>query len=126
MRQVVTEASAPALSSDGSLLAYRRWRVDDRGIVIARADGGAPLRVTDRLEDTLPSFAPDATKVAFSSYRESDRRPRLYYAWTDEQNQRAWEWGAGGIFGEGPAWMNDGLIAYHTPRPSDLPACPTR
>jgi uncharacterized protein YraI len=120
LRLVVENASAPALSVDGRLLAYRHWRTDDRGIVVANSDGSNALRVTDKLEDTLPSFSPDATKVAFSSYRESDRRPRLYYAWTDEQNQRAWEWGAGGIFGEGPAWMSDGLIAYHTPRPSDM------
>ena len=80
LRQVVTEASAPALSRDGSLLAYRRWRVDDRGIVVARADGSAPWRVTANLEDTLPSSSPDRTKVAFSSYRESDRKNRLYYA----------------------------------------------
>jgi uncharacterized protein YgiM (DUF1202 family) len=120
LRLVVENASAPALSGDGRLLAYRHWRTDDRGIVVANSDGSNALRVTDKLEDTLPSFSPDGTKVAFSSYRESDRRPRLYYAWTDEQNQRAWEWGPGGMFGEGPAWMSDGLIAYHTPRPSDM------
>jgi Tol biopolymer transport system component/uncharacterized protein YraI len=112
LRQVVTEASAPALSGDGSLLAYRRWRVDDRGIVVARADGSAPLRVTANLEDTLPSFSPDRTKVAFSSYRESDRKSRLYYAWTDEQNRRAWEWGPGGIYGEDPDWLVDGRIFF--------------
>jgi TolB protein len=110
LRQVVTEASAPALSQDGSLLAYRRWQVDDRGIVVARADGSAPLRVTDKLEDTLPSFSPDGAKVAFSSTRESDRRSRLYYAWSDEQNRRAWEWGPGGLFGEHPDWLLDGRI----------------
>lgn len=112
LRQVVTEASAPALSRDGSLLAYRRWRVDDRGIVVARADGSAPWRVTANLEDTLPSFSPDHTKVAFSSYRESDRKSRLYYAWTDEQNRRAWEWGPGGIYGEDPNWLVDGRIFF--------------
>jgi Tol biopolymer transport system component/uncharacterized protein YraI len=112
LRQIVTEASAPALSLDGALLAYRRWRVDDRGIVVARADGSAPLRVTDNLEDTLPSFSPDRTKVAFSSYRESDRKSRLYYAWTDEQNRRAWEWGPGGIYGEDPDWLLDGRIFF--------------
>ena len=112
LRQIVTEASAPALSLDGSLLAYRRWRVDDRGIVVARADGSAPLRVTDNLEDTLPSFSPDRTKVAFSSYRESDRKSRLYYAWSDEQNRRAWEWGPGGIYGEDPDWLLDGRIFF--------------
>ena len=35
LRRVMEEASSPALSDDGALLAYRRWKVDDRGIVVA-------------------------------------------------------------------------------------------
>ena len=117
LRRVVEEASSPALSDDGALLAYRRWKVDDRGIVVANADGSQPLRVTDKLEDVLPSFSPDRTKVAFSTYRWGDRKHRLYYAWTDEQNKVAWEWGNGGIFGEDPYWMSDGRILFHVTRP---------
>ena len=120
LRQVVTEASAPALSQDGSLLAYRRWQVDDRGIVVARADGSAPLRVTDNLEDTLPSFSPDGAKVAFSSARESDRVSRLYYAWTDAQTPRTWEWGPGGHHGDDPDWLRDGRIFYRHYRLGDI------
>jgi TolB protein len=117
MRSVVEQASAPVLSADGTLLAYRRWRVDDRGIVVANADGSNPWRITDKLEDVLPSFSPDRTKVAFSTYRWGDRKNRLYYAWTDEQNRVAWEWGAGGIFGEDPYWANDGRIYFRVTRP---------
>ncbi|MBK8047470.1 MAG: PD40 domain-containing protein [Anaerolineales bacterium] len=120
LHSVVENASAPALSYDGRKLAYRNWRVDDRGVVIANADGSGAWRVTDKLEDTLPSFSPDARKVAFSSYRESDRRNRLYYAWTDEQNRRAWEWGAGNLFGEDPYWMLDNQITYGDIRLSDM------
>ena len=119
LRQVVTAASAPALSADGSLLAYRRWQVDDRGIVVARADGSAPLRVTANLEDTLPSFSPDGAKVAFSSARESDRVSRLYYAWTDAQAPRTWEWGPGGHHGDDPDWLRDGRIFYRHYRLGD-------
>jgi hypothetical protein len=117
LRRVVEEASSPALSNDGALLAYRRWKVDDRGIVVANAEGANPLRITDKLEDVLPSFSPDRTKVAFSTYRWGDRKDRLYYAWTDEQNRVAWEWGAGGIFGEDPYWANDGRIIFRVTRP---------
>src|SRR5690606_9824321 len=35
MRSVVEQASSPVLSYDGTHLAYRRWRVDDRGIVVS-------------------------------------------------------------------------------------------
>jgi uncharacterized protein YraI len=113
LRQVVSNASSPALSDDGTLLAYRHWQRDDRGIVVANSDGANPWRVTDKLEDVLPSFSPDKSKIVFSTYRQGDRLSRLYYVWTDEQNRRAWEWGAGGLFGEDPDWMADGQITYH-------------
>jgi Tol biopolymer transport system component len=117
LRRVVYEASSPALSHDGAMLAYRRWKTDDRGIVVANADGSSAWRITDKLEDVLPSFSPDRTKVAFSTYRWGDRKDRLYYAWSDEQNKVAWEWGAGGIFGEDPFWMGDGRILFRVTRP---------
>jgi Tol biopolymer transport system component len=114
---VVEQASSPTLSRDGAMLAYRRWKVDDRGIVVANADGSNPLRITEKLEDVLPSFSPDRTKVAFSTYRWGDRKNRLYYAWSDEQNKVAWEWGNGGIFGEDPYWASDGRIFFRVTRP---------
>ena len=88
LRRVVENASSPALSADGTLLAYRHWQRDDRGIVVANSDGANPLRLTDKLEDVLPSFSPDKTKIVFSTYRQGDRLDRIYYVWTDEQNQR--------------------------------------
>ncbi len=117
LRLVVEQASSPTLSRDGAMLAYRRWKVDDRGIVVANADGSNPLRVTDKLEDVLPSFSPDRAKVAFSTYRWGDRKSRLYYAWSDEQNKVAWEWGSGGILGEDPYWTADGRIFFRVTRP---------
>ena len=115
LRRVVENASSPALSDDGTLLAYRHWQRDDRGIVVANSDGSNALRLTDKLEDILPSFSPDKTKIVFSTYRQGDRLDRIYYVWTDEQNRRAWEWGAGGLFGEDPDWMADGQIAFYAP-----------
>mgnify|MGYP000993842710 FL=1 len=115
LRRVVENASSPALSGDGTLLAYRHWQRDDRGIVVANSDGSNALRLTDKLEDILPSFSPDKTKIVFSTYRQGDRLDRIYYVWTDEQNRRAWEWGAGGLFGEDPDWMADGQIAFYAP-----------
>ena len=115
LRRVVENASSPALSADGTLLAYRHWQRDDRGIVVANSDGSNALRLTDKLEDVLPSFSPDKTKLVFSTYRQGDRLDRIYYVWTDEQNRRAWEWGAGGLFGEDPDWMADGQIAFYAP-----------
>ena len=78
--------------------------------------GKDPLRITDKLEDVLPSFSPDGAKVALSSYRWGDRKSRLYYAWIDNEDQVAWEWGDGGIFGEDPFWMANGRILYRITR----------
>jgi uncharacterized protein YraI len=114
LRRVVENASSPALSDDGTRLAYRHWQRDDRGIVVANSDGSDPLRLTDKLEDVLPSFSPDKSKIVFSTYRQGDRRSRIYYVWADEQNRRAWEWGAGGLFGKDPDWMADGQITYYS------------
>jgi Tol biopolymer transport system component len=119
LRLVVSNASSPDLSEDGARLAYRHWQRDDRGIVVAGSNGANALRVTDKLEDVLPSFSPDNSKVVFSTYRQGDRLSRIYYVWTDEQNQRAWEWGAGGLFGEDPDWMADGGIVFHTTGEAD-------
>ena len=119
LRRVVAAASAPALSADGGQLAYHHWQIDDRGLVVAASDGSGALRLTDKLEDTLPSFSPDGKKLVFSSYREGDRQSRLYYVWTDEANLRAWEWGAGGMFGVDPFWMSDGHIVYRSVWPPD-------
>jgi uncharacterized protein YraI len=119
LRLVVSNASSPDLSEDGTLLAYRHWQRDDRGIVLANSNGADALRVTDKLEDVLPSFSPDKGKVVFSTYRQGDRLSRIYYVWTDEQNRRAWEWGAGGLFGEDPDWMADGRIVFHTTGETD-------
>ena len=85
--------------------------------MVSNVDGSNALRLTSSLEDVLPSFAPDRTKVVFSTYRWGDRKDRLYYVWTDEQNLKAWEWGSGGIFGEDPYWARDGRIFFRITRP---------
>ncbi len=121
LRKVVENASSPALSPDGAQLAYRDWARDNRGIVVSNADGGTPLRVTAFLEDVLPSWSADGKRIAFSSYRESDRKARIYYLWADREIDWVLKRGQEAVYGEDPYWMADGRIAYalHTRRPVD-------
>ncbi|MEM7345362.1 MAG: LysM peptidoglycan-binding domain-containing protein, partial [Chloroflexota bacterium] len=72
------EASQPAFNKDGSLLAYRSWKLDTRGIFFRDFIGGRGGRVTDFGEDGLPSWSPDGYSFAFASRRESDRVARLF------------------------------------------------
>ena len=65
LRQVVDNASSPALSPDGERLAFRSWDRDGRGIVVAAADGSAPARLTSFLEDVLPSWSADGQRITF-------------------------------------------------------------
>jgi Tol biopolymer transport system component len=117
LRRVVEEASQPALSPNGQYLAYHHWQVDDRGLVVSNSNGANPLRVTDFLEDGLPAWSPDSTKIVFSSYREVDRFSRLYWLWAD--NMRDWEYQRGHmpVYGEYPVWMPDGRILYQATKP---------
>ena len=112
LRTVVENASSPALSPDGAQLAYRDWARDNRGIVIANSDGSAATRLTDFLEDLFPSWSPDAKRVIFSSYRENDRKSRIYYLWADQQNDWVLKRGEESVYGEDPYWMADGRVAY--------------
>lgn len=103
---IITDgASQPAFNSDGSLLAYRSWRIDRRGIYFIDFIGGREGQVTKFVEDGLPSWAPDGFSFAFASRREGDRIARIYRG-----NQSGTEDYSIGFNGEYPAVMPDGRI----------------
>ncbi len=106
------EASQPAASHDGGRVAFRSWKADERGLVIMDLSGANRLRLTNFLEDALPSFSPDGGKLVFPSRRVPDRLSRIYQVGTGGGND--WEMKAGGetVYGEAPEWMADGRIVY--------------
>ncbi len=74
---IVGNASQPHVSRDGSLLAYRSWDPNRRGIAFIDYAGGRQDTLTSNVEDGLPAWYTDGSLV-FSTRRESDRAPRLY------------------------------------------------
>lgn len=64
-------ATAPAWSADGKLIAYTSDYGGNWDIYIVSANGGSPARLTtDPAEDGLPTFSPDGKQIAFLSHRD--------------------------------------------------------
>lgn len=117
MDRVIDDASQPALSPDGRRLAFRRWKSDDRGVVVMDTYGGNQKRLSNFLEDALPTWSPDGRYLIFSSRRESDRQSRIYgvevAGGSDWQLQRD----GGPVYGQYPAWAANNRVIYHTDWP---------
>jgi len=102
------QASQPALSPDGTYVAFRSHRSDMAGLVIMPVTGGEWQRLTHYVEDSVPAWSPDGTRLAFASNREGDRRWRIYHVWADGQSPATKL-----TFGHAPAWSPDGTrIVY--------------
>lgn len=64
-------ATAPAWSKDGKLIAYTSDYGGNWDIYIVNANGGSPARLTtDPAEDGLPTFSPDGKQIAYLSNRD--------------------------------------------------------
>lgn len=75
---IAVNASQPALSSDGILLAYHSWEESQQGIAFMDLKGGRQGLLTHFPEDFLPVWDPGGSTITFSTRREGDRVPRPY------------------------------------------------
>ncbi len=114
MQRVADYASQPAFSPDGRRLAFRGWRGNDRGIALMDAFGGNRTRLSNFLEDALPSWRPDGQRLVFFSRRESDRKSRIYQVNASDGDD--WELHQNGspVLGEYQSWMSNGQIVYRS------------
>ncbi len=114
MQRVADYASQPAFSPDGQRLAFRGWRDNDRGIAVQDAFGGNRARLSNFLEDALPSWRSDGQRLVFFSRRESDRKSRIYQV--NASGGDNWELQQNGspVLGEYQFWMPNGQIVYRS------------
>lgn len=110
---IASGASQPAFNKDGSLLAYRSWELDSRGIFFRDFIGGRGGQVTRFVEDGLPTWSPDGFSFAFATRREGDRVPRIYRG--DQMGQGDFSIG---FQGEYPAALPDGRLIVRGCLPS--------
>ena len=111
-RRLASEASQPAVRPDGRMIAFRRWKSDERGLETLNLDNGGIRRYTTFLEDASPAWSQDGGNIAFFSRREGDRQSRMYRVNINDGDELKLHDGPATIFGEAPSWLPDGRIVY--------------
>ena len=101
---------------DGSQIAYRSWKTDQRGIFTTPVDNVVPWSIQRKssAEAGRPVWSPDDRVILFQSYEEPDRLPRIYYTGGDGYLPVRSD--KSGLFvdiiGVDPDWMPNGSIVY--------------
>jgi serine/threonine-protein kinase len=70
-------ASQPAFSPDGNRIAFRSWKIDNRGLVTMNIDGTNQNSITIFFEDQLPTWSADGREIILLSRRAGDRKSQL-------------------------------------------------
>ena len=115
MTSILSNASAPALSQEGSLLAYRSWDNSDRRIMVFDLTSGQYTRLTGFAEDSRPDWSQDGVLV-FNSSKESDRNSRLYTVgfWVGASDQGLHDESGRATLGDNASWLGTERIAYNS------------
>jgi TolB protein len=108
----------PAFSPDGEWLALNGTKPEQMNLFIVRPSGADLKRITDFLEDKLPSWSPDSAGVVLATTRDQPGRPKRLYVIDDviskvrSQKGRLLASDGRPIQGEYATWMPDWRIVY--------------
>jgi len=117
-RLLIPQASQPDFNSDGSQIAYRSWNSEQRGIFTSPVEDIIPWNIQQKAvaESGRPVWSRDDKVIAFHSYEEWDRKPRIYYTGGDKEVYLPLRTDKSGryidLMGIDPDWMPDGSIVY--------------
>jgi tetratricopeptide (TPR) repeat protein len=84
---VLADATQPAASPNGRLLAYHAEVDESEGLHIFDIATGEDIRITTYREDATPDWAPDNLRLVFPSQRSGDRRWQIYLGWADGKGE---------------------------------------
>jgi len=108
-RLLRANASQPALSPGGRLLAFHNLDPMHLGLAILDLGSNVFSELTAHVEDSAPAWSADNQQIIFASNKHGDRKWRLYVISPGEVRGEGEEW----TFGRMPAWSDDGSrIAY--------------
>ena len=113
MSEFIMQASQPAVTWDGTRIAWRSWKPDQRGLLSRPMDGTDIWQMIPFTEAARPDWAPDDQRFVFPSRQEPDRESRLYLftGISDEPFIEIRREGSP-ILGRAPAFLPDGRIVY--------------
>ncbi len=116
-RKVVANMEMPAFSPDGKWLAVKGVQSDMQNLYIIRPNGTELRRVSENIEDRLPTWSPDNGRIAYASTKQGPDHPKKIYV-----NDKPFEGrkpssreivsDRGPVQGVRLHWMPDGRIVY--------------
>jgi hypothetical protein len=104
-RELIKEASQPAVDAGGGRIAYKSWQADARGMKEHPIQGGEVWIFDPHFEGARAAFSPDGGALLFHS-REGGEKLAVYRTVGREHEVLRRE--AQPIQGEAPAWLPNG------------------